>query len=528
MSRRVLALAAASGYLSLSQEILWYRAVSYATAAAPSAFAYLLGLFLLGIALGALAARRVTTTLAPEQTGPTVASLFALSALVAFFALPAAASALQAAGEGAVPFLYAAAGLSAVPMGVLFPVLCHAAVPADAPVGRSLAGVYLANVAGAVLGPLFTTFVLMDVLTLAQLSLALALLGLAVALLTLAALPGPTAQRARTAVGLVLAAGLVGASFPSQYASLLERLHLKDEFDPAHPYGATVETRAGIVAVESLQPGAILWGGGVWDGAFNTDLVNNHNNVQRALAPVLFHNAPRDVLVIGLASGSWAWVVAQDPRVQSLTLVEINPGYLQVIPKFEPHRELLSDPRVQVVIDDGRRWLENHPERKFDYVVSNTTFHWREHSTSLLSEEFLRLVQQHLKPGGGVVMNVTGLEDARFTAAKVFQHVARFDNSVVASDAPIAATDAQRRERLLALGLPRRPLLPPDAPAATALVEQLATRDFPDEAATLRSEPLRVITDDNMLPEYGNRPPLYRADWSWLALWRRVQDRLAP
>ena len=35
--------------------------------------------------------------------------------------------------------------------------------------------------------------------------------------------------------------------------------------------------------------------------------------------------------MIGLSSGSWAQVIANDPDVASLTVVEINPGYLSLI-----------------------------------------------------------------------------------------------------------------------------------------------------------------------------------------------------
>ena len=38
--------------------------------------------------------------------------------------------------------------------------------------------------------------------------------------------------------------------------------------------------------------------------------------------------------MIGLSSGSWAAVVAAHPSLERLTIVEINPGYLKLIPKY--------------------------------------------------------------------------------------------------------------------------------------------------------------------------------------------------
>ena len=46
-----------------------------------------------------------------------------------------------------------------------------------------------------------------------------------------------------------------------------------------------------------------------------------------------------------------------------------------------------------IYVDDGRRWLLAHPSVRYDAIVANTTFNWRDHSTGLLSVEFLTLSQ---------------------------------------------------------------------------------------------------------------------------------------
>ena len=50
---------------------------------------------------------------------------------------------------------------------------------------------------------------------------------------------------------------------------------------------------------------------------------------------------------------------------------------------------MLHDPKVDIVIDDGRRWLNPPPDERFDVIVMNTTWHWRAHITDLLSTEFM-------------------------------------------------------------------------------------------------------------------------------------------
>ncbi|MBA4716572.1 MAG: hypothetical protein H2077_04535, partial [Verrucomicrobiales bacterium] len=47
------------GAISLSQEIIWIRILSFSSAGAPTTFAHTLGSFLIGIAIGAMIGRRV-------------------------------------------------------------------------------------------------------------------------------------------------------------------------------------------------------------------------------------------------------------------------------------------------------------------------------------------------------------------------------------------------------------------------------------------------------------------------------------
>ena len=81
--------------------------------------------------------------------------------------------------------------------------------------------------------------------------------------------------------------------------------------------------------------------------------------------------------MIGLSSGSWAQVIANNPNVASLTVVEINPGYLSLIAQEPEVASLLHNPKVTIVTDDGRRWLRANSGRRFDAIVSNTTWYYR-------------------------------------------------------------------------------------------------------------------------------------------------------
>jgi predicted membrane-bound spermidine synthase len=64
----VLGLACASGFISLSYEIFFFRTISYATGSSATAFAATLGAFLVGLASGSREAGALCTTAAPERS----------------------------------------------------------------------------------------------------------------------------------------------------------------------------------------------------------------------------------------------------------------------------------------------------------------------------------------------------------------------------------------------------------------------------------------------------------------------------
>jgi spermidine synthase len=108
---------------------------------------------------------------------------------------------------------------------------------------------------------------------------------------------------------------------------------------------------------------------------------------------------PKEVLEVGLSGGAWTEIISNHPQLEKQVVVEINPGYVEVIRRYPMVAPLLRNPKVEVVIDDGRRWMERHRDRKFDVIVMDTIYHWRAHATNLLSVEFLDLARQLLKPG---------------------------------------------------------------------------------------------------------------------------------
>src|ERR1700733_984922 len=122
---------------------------------------------------------------------------------------------------------------------------------------------------------------------------------------------------------------LVVASRPV-LQTIYDRLLFKSQYPKMH-FEEIVEGRSGAIGV---TPNGAVFGGGIYDGRFNVDLVYDVNAVARPYALGAFDPLPRRVLMIGLGSGSWAQVVANHPQLEELVVVEINPGYLKLIPRY--------------------------------------------------------------------------------------------------------------------------------------------------------------------------------------------------
>ena len=510
-SRRVLyGLAAVTGFLSISQETLWIKVIGSANDNRPETFAHALGFFLLGLALGAIAGRPLQRRLGVGNLR-FVSLMMAASATIFYAAMPLGAQVLTWNDTAGRLVLLAATALTAAAMGVILPLLCEVTAAGGLSAGAATSRVLLANVLGSAAGPLVTGYVLLDVETLEHniLIIALAAMGVAQALWLIA----PERHRRAGVTVFTLASALALAMHADLYRLFVPKIHFGTEgYLPGYRYIA--QGRAGIVGV---WPSGREYGEGLYDGGFNLDPEANTNLINRAYFVPALHRAPHRVLEIGLGTGSWARILADTRGIDSLTIIELDPAYVDVMWHFPEIASVLDDPKVSLHFDDGRRWMARHPGRRFDMVVINGTWHWRSGATHILSAEFLRELKAHLAPGGVAYFNTTGSYDVMYTAAGVFRHVIRVSNFVAASDAPFDETATERRAALLSVrapdGAPR--IRGADADATLDAFLGAAT----DELAPglRRANDLWNITDDNMATEFKANGA---GQW-----WRELPDR---
>lgn len=275
-----------------------------------------------------------------------------------------------------------------------------------------------------------------------------------------------------------------------------------------------IENRQGIITIFAPHPQQgheegdhAVYGGNVYDGRTNLSLHSNSNGLDRGLLLAALQPQPQRVLIIGMSIGSWLALVNGFPGVEQVDVIEINPGYLQAAESYPAQARAISDPRVNLVIDDARRWLAQHPENRYDLIVMNATLHWRANSSFLLSREALQLIRQHMAPGAIMVFNATGSADAFYTAAKVFDHAYRFSNFIYAADFDFRSRvdSPQARDTYARVSVNGVPAFSPDDP----LIEEYLGQKFTDIEVVQKvvGRPLEEITDNNAIPEfkYGRR-----------------------
>jgi hypothetical protein len=140
---------------------------------------------------------------------------------------------------------------------------------------------------------------------------------------------------------------------------------------------------------------------------------------------------------------------------------------------MRPARSERLRQRCPDFIDDGRRWLNRHPDLRFDAIVQNTTWYYRPNVTNLLSKEYMELLAHHLHDGGITMYNNTGSARAQRTGCEVYASGFREINVMVVGNRTLRLDPERLHASLMAYRIDGRPLFgltdPTIAPPSTRL-----------------------------------------------------------
>ncbi|AOE64619.1 polyamine aminopropyltransferase [Pseudomonas corrugata] len=119
--------------------------------------------------------------------------------------------------------------------------------------------------------------------------------------------------------------------------------------------------------------------------------------------PLLAHGKAKRVLIIGGGDGGMLREVTKHLSVEHITMVEIDGTVVDMCKEFLPNHSkgAYDDPRLNLVIDDGMRFVSTTQE-KFDVIISDSTDPIGPGEV-LFSENFYQACHRCLNDGGILV-----------------------------------------------------------------------------------------------------------------------------
>ena len=496
-------IACVAGFVSISMEIIWFSIVGILFQGHAGIFGIVLSLILFGIALGARFVFKRIKRYNNEQVIKLISNALLLAGIINFTGLPLTAWLMTFhIAFGALIFvnIILISGL----LGCLFPLLCHITVSStEQKVGQQTSWIYAANIIGSTSGPLITGYVLIDHFSMQAIITVFCIIPILLAVL----LHVPNFNLKRNAKYVFSGLFLIILTLFSHrflYSRFLEKIHFKTAYTKDRKFKYAVQNKSGLITVEKTPKGEVLYGGGAYDGAFNTNPLNPVNIISRAYMVAALHPAPKRVLMIGLSTGSWAKVLTDFSKIEELVIIEINSGYMELIQKYPEVSGILTNKKVKIIIDDGRRWLKMNEHEKFDLIVMNTSFHWREHITNLLSKDFLLLCKNSLNPDGVMYWNTTASPVVINTACHVFNYVTTYINFVAAGDSPFNMTTEEKKKAFLEFIRNGEPVFKQND-SALALLDKYSATPLPNLRDSFLRKNLLIITDNNIASEYKAR-----------------------
>ena len=322
-------------------------------------------------------------------------------------------------------------GPPTIAMGASFPLLQKIALVEASRIGKRVAAVLIANIAGSALGSILTGWLALTYLGSAGSMRAMTAIG--GLFLAFAAAGGGAAGRWSAARGVVaLAVAAVAVVRLPDGRQLWAMLH---GTEPHHIVQGEDATGLSLLKASGARATVFVNGiGQSWIpyGGIHTVL---------GALPAFVHPRPHTAAVIGLGSGDTVHALAGRRELTRITCLEIIRPQLDTLRDWERRTRnpgltaLLSDARIEHVTGDGRTYIMRSG-RQFDIIEADALRPTSAFSGNVYSSGYFTLVRSRLAPGGIAVTWVpTGRVLDTFTA--VFPHVLSFGDIALGSDTPI-------------------------------------------------------------------------------------------
>ncbi|MDP8247263.1 MAG: fused MFS/spermidine synthase [Candidatus Tritonobacter lacicola] len=460
-----------TGFLAIGYEIVWFRVVGVLVKASPYAFSTVLSIYLLGIALGSIGVSRyLRRREGIDRKGlffflQFLIGMYVIISVAAYYYLtkytPLGIFSLFSFSEDLHPRLVIPAIGSIKPllydiytltdvflwpalfvfvptilMGASFPLISFLALTEEDKEGSTVGTVYFFNIVGNVLGGIVTGFLILPFIGTETTLLLFALVNISLLLFA----SGFANKVRRTAATAALAAAAI-LFFP-RGGQLYRAMH----FAPAVVgEGYNIYFEEGIDGIVlTYQNGEVVknYISGLGHGGRP-----GYWFYYQAIEAASYAPKTGNVLIIGYGAGTITEAILNMDDAEKVTVVELSDTLMNNLTKMELFEDMVSDPRLRLVIDDGRRFLLRTDE-KFDLILMDPLRTTTAYSNNIYSREFFELAEEHLKPGGVFLVYTEELRVMPKTVLSVFDYVRWYYPFCVASNEPLKRNDRKRSEHL--------------------------------------------------------------------------------
>ena len=466
----LLTVALLTGLASFVYEICWIRMLSLVLGASTHSFELMLSTFILGLALGGLAVRRLVDAAAsPERLLGWVQVAMGLLALgtlpvydQSFGLMEYLMKGLARNEAGYLFFNLSGQGISALVMlpatfcaGMTLPLITGALLRRGQ--GEQAIGqVYAANTLGGILGVLIAVHAGLPLLGLKGTLIAGALVDAGVGLLLLYYYAPRRWQFAAPAAGCVLAFTPLALAFEldanKMTAGVFRHGSLSGSADATILFQKDGKTAT--VHLVRYSEATSIRTNGKSDGSVNLDPEGERGSdeitmVLTGALPIALKPEAKSAAVIGIGTGLTMHTLLQSLSIERVETVEIEAAMAEAARGFLPRNSgAFADPRGAILIDDAKTYFSTR-NRRYDILISEPSNPWVSGVSSLFTREFYRRIRGHLNPGGILVqwfqlyeIDPSLLASVMGALGEAFPHYAVFaasdhDLLIMAADAPL-------------------------------------------------------------------------------------------
>jgi len=448
-----------TGFLAIGYEIIWFRVVGIFVKSSPYVFSTVLAVYLLGIAIGSFYMNRLIQRKKIDRKnvffilqfmiGIVVLLLFLgyyyLTKYTVFEELTRVSFTFIDHPYPRFPSSYAikdillalynifdivfwAGFFVIIPtllMGASFPLITSLAFNVPDKEGITTGNVYFSNIVGNVLGGVITGFILLPLLSTEKTVLIFIIIGLLFGLFITRFKSKAVSLVARISTVVIFV--VISILLLPQPGNLYKLIHT----EPVGGFETYLEEDIdGIVVTYKKSDTLANYINGIAHGW--RPIYSYHYEAGEA---IMYSEKVENVLIIGYGNGTISEIALNMPTLKELTVIEINHSLINNLNKIPFFENMLQDERLNLIMDDGRRYLLNDT-KKYDLIMIDPLRVRTSYSNNLYSDFFFKLLGSHLTDEGVIMVWINEQYVMPKTIVSAFDYVLKYKFFCLASNSP--------------------------------------------------------------------------------------------